>query len=827
MANTWKLRGCFLFACCTCISLAYGQRNDSTILPNLHDSILDTGVVRKVKKLAETEITYSRLTYKEGRISIAQRRTIDAIKTTSQHVKLYLKDGLDTSDIESYLRETDRDLEIAKDGVFTNQGTTQTQRNLSVTASIVAELLNNISNRKIQLDKYTNNLIAFKDKLDSLATDSSLYYLPQDSGAIIKYAKRLSVVNMEIGPVDSSLRIAVASAQDLQLKLDLMIFELRAASDGLESFAAGLSNKVFNREVPNLWDSVGNTRPVNEIFEFSKAKVKMVLSFYVRENRGPIFLILLLIIIAGFFLRSVKKLARQQKLLNEDFAGQEALKYPWLSSVFIVLTIFQFIFLKPPFIFNFCIWSVSLLCLTAIARKAIAPYWRRPWFLMIIFFLLASGDNLFLQASRPERWLILALAAAGALVIIYTIFAGRRRELRERGLFYFFIFVAIVESASFLLNLFGRYNISKSFMVTGYTGIAVAILFFWTVRLIKEILGLTHKIYKIPDRKLFYIDFEKVGTEVPGYFYVFLVIGWFIIIGRNYYIFKAITDPIAEFFVRTRTVGHFAFSISSIFVFFAILIGSTLLSKVVSFFATSPPAPHGTAKGNRVGIGSWLLLVRIFIISLGLFLAFAATGIPIDRMTIIFGALGVGVGFGLQSLVANLVSGLIIAFEKPVNVGDLLEVNGRIARMKSIGFRSSIARFMDGSHVVIPNGDVLNQHLVNWSMGRNLKRSIVLLGVAYGTDIEQAKKLFTKTLEETDGVLMNPAPGVIVKNLGPYSIDFELSFWVNHVLDADPIKSDVISNIDGECKKAGIVIPVPQQDITIRSTPSNESGTQK
>ena len=79
-------------------------------------------------------------------------------------------------------------------------------------------------------------------------------------------------------------------------------------------------------------------------------------------------------------------------------------------------------------------------------------------------------------------------------------------------------------------------------MVTGYTGIAVAILFFWTLRLMKETLGLTHKIYKIPDRKLFYIDFEKVGAEVPGYFYVLLVIGWFIIVGRNYYVFKKITD---------------------------------------------------------------------------------------------------------------------------------------------------------------------------------------------------------------------------------------------------------------------------------------------
>jgi potassium-dependent mechanosensitive channel len=109
-------------------------------------------------------------------------------------------------------------------------------------------------------------------------------------------------------------------------------------------------------------------------------------------------------------------------------------------------------------------------------------------------------------------------------------------------------------------------------------------------------------------------------------------------------------------------------------------------------------------------------------------------------------------------------------------------------------------------------------------MGMNLKKSIILFGVAYGTDIEQAKKLFTKTIEESEGVLKNPPPGVVAKNLGPFSIDFELSFWVNHVLDADNVKSDLISKIDEECKKAGIVIPVPKQEINIRTLPPNESG---
>jgi small-conductance mechanosensitive channel len=143
---------------------------------------------------------------------------------------------------------------------------------------------------------------------------------------------------------------------------------------------------------------------------------------------------------------------------------------------------------------------------------------------------------------------------------------------------------------------------------------------------------------------------------------------------------------------------------------------SVITSKIVSFFATDARIRPGGDE-RRAGLGSWLLLIRITIISLGLFLAVAATGAPLDRITIILGALSVGVGLGLQALVNNLVSGLIIAFEKPVNVGDSVEIGGRSGMIKSIGFRSSILSTVDGAEVIIPNGDLLNAHLVNWSLG--------------------------------------------------------------------------------------------------------------
>ncbi len=820
MTGACKFFSCFLILLCMDCGKSFCQQKDTA--SGKMDSLPVGEFVKTAKKLANEETNHSLQTYREGRIILAQRHTIDAIKSVSQRIRLYMKDGLDTLAIDNELKETEASLSIARDGIFKNQGTTQTQRNLAVTASIIVELLDNVSEHKIQLDKYTNHLIDYKDNLDSLSSDSSLYFFPADSLAIISYVKRIIVVNKEIGPVDSSLKITINRAQELQMRIDLMIYNLHSLGEDIEIYRSGVSAGVLNRELGNIWGPVGFFRPVREILKFSWAKEKMVLQFYIRDHAGRIFIILLMITAAMIFARSVKKMVQQENLQQPDFNGQLVLRYPVLSSVFVVLNIFQFIFVNPPFIFNICIWSVSIICLTIIFRDVIARYWLRYWWLVIVFFVLTSADNFFLQAARSERWFMLILAAAGVLILLRIFFAGHLKELKEKGLLYFFIFVALVETASFFNNAFGRYNLSKSLLITGYVGIAVAILFFWTIRFINEMLGLAYKVYKFPDKKLFYINFDKVGTDVPNFLYVLLVFGWFIIMGRNFYAFRQIATPVEDFLFKNRAVGESNFSIGGIFIFISILVASLLLSKLISFFATATPSPHGTTKGERIGIGSWLLLIRIFIISLGLFLAFAATGIPVDRLTIILGALGVGVGLGLQSLVTNLVSGLIIAFEKPVNVGDVLEVNGKMATMKSIGFRSSVVKVGDGSHVVIPNGDLLNQHLVNWSMGRNMRRTSVVLGVAYDTDINHAREIFLNVLKGMEHVLQNPHPAVFAKNFGAFSIDFELFFWVGHLSEADAIKSEVIAKIDTACKTAGILIPVPQQDIHIRSMPDEK-----
>ena len=423
-----------------------------------------------------------------------------------------------------------------------------------------------------------------------------------------------------------------------------------------------------------------------------------------------------------------------------------------------------------------------------------------------------------------ERWLMLFVAIVGAFAGLFILLKGRRQELKERLILIAIGLMAVLEMGSALANLFGRYNLSKALLISGFLNVVVAILFLWTVRLINEGLHLAFTVYTKQDPKLFYLNFDKLGNKVPPLFYAFLVFGWAILFGRNFAGFDAISEPVQGFLSQDRTVGDYRFSINSLLLFVVIMGISVAASKIVSFFASDGHIKTDKDHPKERGLGSWLLLVRIFILSMGLFLAIAATGIPVDRITIVLGALGVGIGFGLQTLVNNLVSGLIIAFEKPVNVGDVIEVDGQGGTMKSIGFRSSIISTWDGADVVMPNGDLLNAHLVNWSMGGRRKRMSVELGLAYDTDLETARQVLAGVLEEAEHVMKNPAPSVLYEQFGDSAIGLKIFFWTKDLGESGKIKSELIIAITHALRSNKIIVPFPQQDLYLHQiSPTSEN----
>lgn len=215
----------------------------------------------------------------------------------------------------------------------------------------------------------------------------------------------------------------------------------------------------------------------------------------------------------------------------------------------------------------------------------------------------------------------------------------------------------------------------------------------------------------------------------------------------------------------------------------------------------------------------YLLLLLVF------FFAVNAGGVELNKFTVLTGALGVGVGFGLQNIVNNFISGLILQFERPIHVGDVLEVDGTTGKVTRIGIRSSTVRTFQGAEVIIPNGNFISGKVINWTLSESLRRVELPVGVAYGTNAALVCRLLDEAARAHESVLTTPEPSVIFKEFGDSSLNFEVQFWVMQESNTVRVKSEVALAVMQLLDDAGIEIPFPQRDLRLRSVDATAAAT--
>jgi small-conductance mechanosensitive channel len=201
---------------------------------------------------------------------------------------------------------------------------------------------------------------------------------------------------------------------------------------------------------------------------------------------------------------------------------------------------------------------------------------------------------------------------------------------------------------------------------------------------------------------------------------------------------------------------------------------------------------------------------------LGFFAAAAASGIDMSKFAVLAGAFGVGIGFGLQNIVNNFVSGLILLYERPIQLGDTVEVGGVVGEVKLIGVRSCTLRTLEGAELIVPNGSLIAERVTNWTLRDRNRRVDLKVGVAYGSDPHRVIDLLVRSAREHPATLAHPAPIAVLLGFGNDALEFELRFWTR-VDDVLATKSDVAVAALDALSAAGIEIPYPQRDLHVRS----------
>ncbi len=221
---------------------------------------------------------------------------------------------------------------------------------------------------------------------------------------------------------------------------------------------------------------------------------------------------------------------------------------------------------------------------------------------------------------------------------------------------------------------------------------------------------------------------------------------------------------------------------------------------------------------------SIVTLVNYTVVAFGIILAAATAGFSGTQLTVVFGALGVGIGFGLQSIVANFISGLVLIFERPIKVGDRVQTVDHFGIVTDIGIRASTIRTFDGAEVVVPNGDLVSKEVINWTRSDQVRRVEVLFRVALGTDPKMVLELLQQVAKAHPLVLDTPAPSAWMMGFGESSLDFRLFAWTQ-VENYLVVSSELHVAVLEATRDAGIEIPVPKRDLQVRTIDEGVSKT--
>ncbi len=220
----------------------------------------------------------------------------------------------------------------------------------------------------------------------------------------------------------------------------------------------------------------------------------------------------------------------------------------------------------------------------------------------------------------------------------------------------------------------------------------------------------------------------------------------------------------------------------------------------------------GLDRGTREVVASF---VRYLLTMVGFLLVLQAAGVNLNSLALFAGVLGIGIGFGLQNLASNFISGLTLLVEQPIRVGDFIEVNDLLGTVESISIRSTTVRTLDGVFVIVPNVKFVENNVINWSYRDPRCRIHVPISVAYGSDTLLVSEALLEAARKNPKVLSDPPPRVWLRGFGDSDLNFELLVWINEPAESDPIKSSLNFSLERELRIRGIEIPFPQRELHI------------
>ncbi len=501
----------------------------------------------------------------------------------------------------------------------------------------------------------------------------------------------------------------------------------------------------------------------------------------------------------------------------------------WLV-LFLTLVLFRFFFPNTPKLFYDVLVTLMLVSAIVLVRPYIYKKFRNIlYFFILILVLDFAKTYMWLPSLQYRLYLLFETALMLAILMYYTnpFRKSIKSDLNAFGLLLtrFTPVAYVLVAITFLSNIFGYTNLTDFIIKLCVQGGDLTLIFYAIVlTLYGLVLGFIHYHFNVRLTEFIPEIKQAIEAKANQLIHVFALLLWLFYFLNILDLYLPLSAVISGIFSEPYKVGTITFTIGTIFMFVAILGGSYLITRIISFLLGGNEIKllsFRLPKGFPAAIS---LVIRYFILAFGSVLALSYVGIDLSQFNLLAGALGLGIGFGLQTIVSNFISGIILIFERPILPGDVVEVNNLIGTVSKIGVRASRISTYEGAEVVVPNNNLISKDLINWTLSDNTKRVEILIGTAYGTDPNQILKVLREVANENKEVLKNPPPAALFDTFGDSSLNFRLLFWV-HFQKGLQAKSDVSIAVYNKFEELGIKIPFPQHEVYLSKKDNSKLGS--
>ena len=623
----------------------------------------------------------------------------------------------------------------------------------------------------------------------------------------------------EIGSAKELLAKRFREILALQELVAAELRTLKEDADRIESQREEMLRRIFVRDAPPLWKAIAqetdSARVVGAVSStWVRSVTATVLYFLANLERLVLHSILALLILALLLL--LRRQGRAQGLASEEETTPYALRllaYPGASAL--LLTIFLTFFLYPnrPVAVGDLALLLMLFPILRLSLALVRGHVRVLFGVLALLYAIDLTQKMLSADPAASRLIVLgeALIGMGLCVWVYrpgspfrtSQVAGFRRAIRLVTPVALLFLVG-----SLIANIIGSVTLARrlaSGVVDSSTvavALAVVALLFDGV-LVTSARGWLGKISRTIR------NHERVVTQrLSALSHLAAFVLWAVASLRSFGLYDPLLQWADVALSEEWGFGTVQISVMQILLFFAVLVGAFVVTRVVS--AMLEEDVFGRIRLPRGVPGAVAMVVRYTLAGLGIVLALAAVGVNLGEFGLLAGALGVGLGFGLQNIVANFVSGIILAFERPIQKGDMVQFGSLWGTVSGIGVRSTKIRSFDQSEVIIPNNDLITQQVTNWTLSDRRRRLSLPIKVAFGSDPRKVMEIMLKVAEEHPLTLNDQKPFAIFEGFGEYYIEFTLYFFI-HTENFLVAKNEVGFNVLDALEQAGIQMPTPRR----------------